>query len=87
MRTSNLRQNSEKVTIESVTRSKVGVRFEAGVSPGTQMHVWEITSFASIVVKHHLTKLRFFFNVATKLNNRPEVNKSLWQQSTRTQRG
>ena len=39
------------------------------------MHVWEITSLASIVVEPHLTKLRFSFNVATKPDSRPEVKK------------
>ena len=60
---------------ESVTRPEVGVRLEAGVSTGAQMHVWEITSFAPIVVEHHLTKLRFSLNVATKPHSRPEVKK------------
>ena len=39
------------------------------------MHVWEITSFASIVVEPYLTKLRFSFNVVTKPDSRPEVKK------------
>ena len=64
-----------EVIIENVTRPEVGVRLEAGVSTGAQIHVWEITSFASIVVEPHLTKLRFSFNVATKLDSRPEVKK------------